>query len=304
MSANRHLVKLGRPLAWESQYVSIREYRRRLLLGALARPDSIGYWIGEQIRMRQNVRTRSNPVVPTRESAQSVLREILPGNAPVEELLLQSDAVYRPLVERVQTFYRYDGRGRSPSLIDASDAGFLYSLCRLVRPSTVVETGVSDGVSTSMILAALCANDYGRLVSIDFPLLGIPRLYKQEPGWIIPRELRERWTLFKGASNRLLPAILARWQPIDVFFHDSEHSYSCMFNEFHHAMRSIRPGGVIISDDGLVNSALLDAAQDVFRSAQSVRFTTSGLGAVRAPAPQSDSRVTEERATLNVVRTA
>jgi predicted O-methyltransferase YrrM len=275
--------------------VSIREYRWRLLFGGLARPDSIGYWIGEQIRMRRNAHSGSKSAIRSTVSAPSLLTDLFPGDNRIEELLRESSAVYNPLVQRVQVFYQYDGNGRAPSLVDAADAGFLFSLCRLIRPSVVVETGVSDGVSSSMILAALSTNGHGRLISIDFPLLGIPRLYGLEPGWIIPEELRGRWTLVKGESRRLLPDVLARFNSIDVFFHDSEHSYACMFNEFVHAMHAVRPGGVIVSDDGWVNSALVDANVEVFGSAPHVLFTTSGLGVVRVPQPQPEILFTDTR---------
>jgi len=45
----------------------------------------------------------------------------------------------------------------------------LYVICRVVKPMTVVETGVAAGLSTSYILYALEKNRGEQLHSIDMP---------------------------------------------------------------------------------------------------------------------------------------
>ena len=44
---------------------------------------------------------------------------------------------------------------------------FLYYLCRIIKPTNVVETGVAYGLSSLFILAALNKNKHGNLFSID-----------------------------------------------------------------------------------------------------------------------------------------
>ena len=46
--------------------------------------------------------------------------------------------------------------------------------------------------------------------------------------------------------------MLERLGTVDTFMHDSEHSFDCMWFEFNAAWPTLRPGGVLVSDD--VNS--------------------------------------------------
>ena len=122
-----------------------------------------------------------------------------------------------------------------------------YLTCRRLRPAVVVETGVAYGVTSAYILQALDENGYGELHSIDLPPLAANA--KQYVGHFVPFELRTRWRLHVGLANRLLPVILRETGSIDVFVHDSLHTYSHMKWEFETALQALRPGGVIISDD-------------------------------------------------------
>jgi predicted O-methyltransferase YrrM len=138
---------------------------------------------------------------------------------------------------------------------------------RTLRPRLAVETGVANGFSSAFLLQALHANGDGHLHSIDLPR-EVGRTYEpgtfyegegragippgSEPGWLIPRELRDRWTLVIGRSQEELPPLLDRLGTIDFFMHDSEHSFDCMWFEFNAAWPRLRAGGVLVSDD--VNS--------------------------------------------------
>jgi hypothetical protein len=138
---------------------------------------------------------------------------------------------------------------------------------RHVRPQVAVETGVANGFSTAFALLALDRNGDGRLHSVDLPRevgrdyesgtfyegegrAGIPS--GSEPGWLIPPELKERWTLILGRTQDELPPLLERLGSVDSFMHDSEHSFDCMWFEFNEAWPHLREGGVLLSDD--VNS--------------------------------------------------
>ncbi len=142
-----------------------------------------------------------------------------------------------------------------------------YALARTIRPIAVVETGVCYGVASTYLLAALDTNRDGRLFSIDLPPLG--KNGDDYVGWVVPGNLRRRWTLERGTSRRLLGPLTGRLGSIDLFVHDSQHTYKNIKFEFETAWRALRPGGVLISDDVEGNAAFLELAQssDVASSA-------------------------------------
>jgi predicted O-methyltransferase YrrM len=139
-------------------------------------------------------------------------------------------------------------------------ADLCYIACRTLRPRLVVETGVAHGVTSAHILKALSENGEGRLYSIDLPPLGSnPEVYV---GRFVPEELRGRWSLRLGSAQKLLPEVLRQCGAVDVFIHDSLHTYAHMKWEFAQAMAALRPGGVLIADDIEGNKAFEEAAQD------------------------------------------
>jgi hypothetical protein len=159
------------------------------------------------------------------------------------------------------------GSGHSLGAIGYTEGGYLYAIYRHLRPAVAVETGVANGFSTAFTLLALDRNGEGRLHSVDLPRevgrdyeagafyegegrAGIPS--GSEPGWLIPPELKERWTLVLGRTQDQLPPLLDRLGTIDSFMHDSEHSFECMWFEFNDAWPHLRAGGLLLSDD--VNS--------------------------------------------------
>jgi len=144
---------------------------------------------------------------------------------------------------------------------------FMYIVVRALRPTLVVETGVFDGQSSAVILQALADNSgNGRLVSIDLPAtatIGESTDFMVfdhlptgcDPGWVIPDRLRPRHDLILGDSRLLLREVLAKEQEIDVFFHDSLHTFAHMTYEYETAWPSLRDGGLLLSDDVTWNAA-------------------------------------------------
>ncbi|MDD5589697.1 MAG: class I SAM-dependent methyltransferase [Candidatus Portnoybacteria bacterium] len=147
------------------------------------------------------------------------------------------------------------------------DCMILYALVRAIKPDVVVETGVASGRSSWIILEAMDENKKGRLYSIDLPKYysgKIPASYltregKEElcgfvpegkqPGWLVPEYLRSRWTLILGESRKELPGLIGKFDKIDIFYHDSEHSYENMKFEFEAAWPKIPLAGFLLSDD-------------------------------------------------------
>lgn len=142
-------------------------------------------------------------------------------------------------------------RTRAPfTLLHNADlrvAHLCYAVCRVLRPARVVETGVAYGVTSAFILRALAANGDGVLHSIDLPPLG--RDADRFVGILIPEELRQRWRLHRGQSRRLLPALLVELGQVDLFVHDSLHTYANMRRELSTVAPYLRRPGVVIADD-------------------------------------------------------
>lgn len=159
-----------------------------------------------------------------------------------------------------------DGPGRGRSLL-------LYGALRLLRPRVVLETGCFSGWDSAVMLLALKDNGCGRLHTIDLPGYtseersaafraslpqgGLPP--GLPPGFLVPPSLHERWDLRLGDARRLLPELLASLgAPVDVFFHDSEHSYGHMMWEYTSVAPHLRPGAILASDDLSFNTAFWD----------------------------------------------
>jgi|APSaa5957512535_1039671.scaffolds.fasta_scaffold00790_4 predicted O-methyltransferase YrrM len=152
-----------------------------------------------------------------------------------------------------------------PYPIDYSILGesgpFLYQLCKLIKPEIVVETGVAYGVSTSYILQALHENNKGKLISVDS--IFRPWQSKNMIGSAIPTSLKSRWELYIGSSNEELNKIFQKCSEIDIFLHDSLHTYQNMLFEFTTSWPQIKPGGYLLSDDILGNNAFHNFSEKV-----------------------------------------
>jgi predicted O-methyltransferase YrrM len=142
----------------------------------------------------------------------------------------------------------------------------LYLATRALRPSTFVETGVHNGLGSAFTLLALHHNAHGTLHSIDLPSTdqvildqGNRRMPAgRTPGWLIPAYLRDRHRLTIGPAQTALPHVLAELGAVDVFLHDSDHSYPHMMFEMGLAWGYLRRGGWLLCDNIEANTAWRD----------------------------------------------
>jgi len=137
---------------------------------------------------------------------------------------------------------------------------WIWCCVRVLQPESMIETGVAHGSSSWIILNAMRKNGKGKLYSIDLPNNDTNSAYnfnEAQPvtGWMVPDELKSQWELHLGYAQEILPALLNRLKTIDIFFHDSDHSYEHMKFEFETAAPFIRKGGVLLSDDVHKNKA-------------------------------------------------
>lgn len=156
----------------------------------------------------------------------------------------------------------------------------LYIIVRMLKPEIVVETGVAAGISSAFILQALQDNNRGRLYSIDFPNYALkdasPIPEGKEPGFAIPPNLKRRWVLELGKSSAILPNLLAGIGKVDIFLHDSEHSYENMMFEYTTSWDYLPPTGLLLSHDISWNSAFRDFSRKVRCKPTEIYLTNIG----------------------------
>lgn len=124
--------------------------------------------------------------------------------------------------------------------MESESLDFLTALVLDSSPTLVVETGVANGASTAAILAAMNRVGRGRLHSVDVN----PRVrdsVSAEDG---------RWELhITDGRVDSLHEVVCRLGPLDVFIHDSDHSYRHQLREYELGFSRLRAGGVLVSDD-------------------------------------------------------
>ena len=190
---------------------------------------------------------------------------------------LVDDEGYRNLLERntkLDEFISYLNAAFPgqyyPGNVSLEDAMFLYYIVRLLQPKTIVQTGVSNGFSTAHMCLALKANGQGgRLYAIDIPVIynendpewhqgrayGVVIPTGKSSGWLVPDSLRSSFQCWTGDTKDLLPALLDRVGTVDLFYHDSDHTYDHVWFELTEVLPHMREGGVIIVDDIAWSSA-------------------------------------------------
>jgi predicted O-methyltransferase YrrM len=127
-----------------------------------------------------------------------------------------------------------------------------YALCRRLVPDAVLETGVGSGVTSAFFLQALAVNNKGTLRSIDLPPI---QAREQDVGALIPQALRSRWLLTRGRTRTALPEVLRQLPSVDLFLHDSLHSYTNLRWELETVWPMLAAGGVVLADDIQSNRA-------------------------------------------------
>lgn len=153
-----------------------------------------------------------------------------------------------------------EARSPIPSRYDSTSelATVIYTACKLFQPKIVVETGVARGATTAIILKALNENGIGHLHSVDLPALSWG--YKEHIGELVPQDLQSCWSLRLGPAIHVLSSLLRDLDGIDIFIHDSAHSYHSQKMDYELALAYFSPGGILISDD-VKNNAFIEVAE-------------------------------------------
>lgn len=193
---------------------------------------------------------RFSGVAPEYETVgwEEVLRDLEKHLGRVAEILdepalKETEENTRRLLEDIRGEDAFSPRWAADSRL----ARLCYLLCRLIRPSIVIETGVAYGVSSAFILRAMDENGSGTLHSVDLPPLR--KEYEKFWGVAVTETLKGRWKLHRGSSVRTLPLLLDEVRAIDLFVHDSLHTHRNMRREFDTVWPRLRNGGALLADD-------------------------------------------------------
>lgn len=125
-----------------------------------------------------------------------------------------------------------------------------------IRPAIVIETGVANGTSTRKILSSFRDLNLvnSKLYSMDVnPKVATPELMSNHQFNFI---LIDTPISFKEAMNKI--------GSVDLFYHDSDHSYKNQMLEYETAWEMLNPvNGILVSDDINWSNAFLDFSKRV-----------------------------------------
>ena len=178
------------------------------------------------------------------DRAEIRIREIF-GQGEADDRVTLDD-LERQILER-KTQLESDAPFTSNHNADITLARRCYTLCRMIKPEIVIETGVAYGVTTAFILKALSQNNRGILHSIDLPPLG--KDADAFVGILVPDDLKSRWNLHRGVSRRILPKLLPQLGKVDLFVHDSLHTYWNIKRELRLVSPYLSRISVVLADD-------------------------------------------------------
>src|SRR5262245_55720643 len=123
-----------------------------------------------------------------------------------------------------------------------------YLFVRAARPQHIVETGTHLGLGSCVIAAALLRNGRGRLTTIDID---------PDAGYLIGEPWASVTDLRIGSSIDLL----AELRDVDMFLHDSLHTYDYETKELTALEPNLRPEAIILSDNAHESPALSNWAE-------------------------------------------
>jgi predicted O-methyltransferase YrrM len=143
----------------------------------------------------------------------------------------------------------------SEGAMGAIDCATLYGLTRWLRPTVIVESGGYIGMSSAFILKAVAD---GKIAAAKVYSIELDPDCDQ--GALIPDELRCSSGAFVPMRGKVEDFLKRNELPsvIDMFLHDSSHSYRHMLWEFRQFWPRLRDGGLLVSHDVQMNAAFPD----------------------------------------------
>ena len=186
-------------------------------------------------------------------SPEEVLPEVgaLPGSAIGEEIGDEVKDLEREAEARANRPMAYEPNWA----LERNSARLLYMLVRLNRPQVLLESGVANGYSTFFLTRAIERNGVGHLHSVDV---------SSDVAHLLDERERKNWTLHVLDRRHLVASwksVLARLGRIDLFLHDSDHTYRWQMCELKTVHPLLNDEGLLICDDADSSFALIDFAR-------------------------------------------
>jgi hypothetical protein len=171
------------------------------------------------------------------------------GDVEADELV----AEFKELQEELRARYEVRRLNAPATFAVESESSFLiYAITRLLKPRAVLETGVANGHSTYFLLNAVEKNGLGYVSSVEV---------SHDVGALIEGDDLSNWTLHvlgRRDRRRSFAAVVATLPSIDLFIHDSDHTYAWQMSELTTAFRRASDDSFWVVDDADSSFAFLD----------------------------------------------
>lgn len=151
-------------------------------------------------------------------------------------------------------------------------ARLLFRLVRELRPARCLELGTNLGISAAYQAAALRLNGAGALTTVE----GAPELARRAREHLAGLGLDAE--VLQGRFGDVLPAVLARPDPLDYVFIDGHHDGPATVAYFDRIHPALARGALVVFDDVAWSSGMARAWEEL-RADPRIRVSV-GLGAM------------------------
>ena len=181
----------------------------------------------------------------------------------VEGLIRQAchvgdDSLIRNYINEAEAALNENERNLNTPLVHPTnwDSGkslqiLMYVSIRILKPDIVIETGTANGRSAAAIASALSANKFGKLYSYDVLKTTAPYIQEKNRRHVSLVTLDG-----KPESLRKHIAALPRVSGVQIFLHDSDHSYPNQMSDYQTAKEL--GFDLLVSDDVDASLAFCD----------------------------------------------
>ena len=207
-------------------------------------------------------------LLPPSSKIRIALRNYIHTSTPVQlhEFVMMRGTFFNSPSQVIDSLWKTSsnpllGKGEFYPLFYDSNPGTLELLVMLIekiRPTTVIETGVANGASTRKILSSFSKFDLtnSKLYSIDInPHVATPYLLSNP-----------QFNFICIDSQKSFTSAMHKIGIVDLFYHDSNHSYDNQMHEYSIAWEMLNSdNGILMSDDINWSNAFLDFCKKINR---------------------------------------